>query len=179
MLLIELPVTVPLSELVAVADEVLNASEKFDVAVAPLLAAAAPIAEAVAAPLLWFLPVLLSLYWSEFVSVSVFVRVTLMFAVLVRVSDVLVVSVFVLLSVFVEFCVFVLELLLRFEASRLADELSFAAEAAPLSGADVVWVLLGTESLPVVCACALMLNASDTAAASKVLFMLCSPLGGG
>jgi hypothetical protein len=67
MLLTVLPLTVPLSELVAVAALLLKESEKVDVAVPPLLAAAAPAAVARALPLLLFCPLLLScdaLAWS-------------------------------------------------------------------------------------------------------------------
>ncbi|MBC7507029.1 MAG: hypothetical protein H7267_15125 [Sandarakinorhabdus sp.] len=48
--------TLPTSALVAVADDELNESATLDVAVAPLLAAAAPTAEAMAEPVLLFCP---------------------------------------------------------------------------------------------------------------------------
>src|SRR5450830_101245 len=60
MLLMRLPVTVPLKELVAVADEVLKELLRFDVAVAPLFAAAAAMSVARASPLLLFCALLLS-----------------------------------------------------------------------------------------------------------------------
>jgi predicted ABC-type sugar transport system permease subunit len=52
---IELPLTVPVSVLVAVAEDVLNELVMFEVAVPPLLAAAAASAAARAAPLLLLL----------------------------------------------------------------------------------------------------------------------------
>src|SRR5450830_1291976 len=60
MLLMRLPVTVPLKELVAVADEVLKELLRFDVAVAPLFAAAAAMSVARASPLLLICALLLS-----------------------------------------------------------------------------------------------------------------------
>jgi hypothetical protein len=100
-----LPDTVPTRLLVAAAVDVLKEFEKFDVAVEPLLATAAPMDEAEASPLLLFCPVLLSLAWiavlPPFAAAPEPLRVAVLLAlvVFVVVVSVLVLFVVVLVSV--------------------------------------------------------------------------------
>jgi hypothetical protein len=101
-----LPETVPIRLLVAAAVDVLKEFEKFDVAVEPLLATAAPMDEAAEAlPLLLFCPVLLSLAWyARLPSLAIapdplWVAVLLALVVFVVVVSVLVLFVVVLVSV--------------------------------------------------------------------------------
>jgi hypothetical protein len=172
-----LPDTLPFRFAVALADEVLKLFEKVDVAVPPLFAAVAPMADAVAAPELWLLlfvfVVVLVLWsllsWVLWSLLSVVVVVTLWSLLsCVLLSCVLLSCVLLLVSVFVT--VFVLRLLLSVVVVLVLLLL-------------LSWVLLSVERVVVCvavlpprarfesCACALNEKASEIAVTSMVLFI--------